>query len=53
MRTFQNVFCFQHSSSKGLEESVMVVRGRIENFVTRVTVQHHEACRVMTNSYSE
>ena len=26
---------------------------RIENSVTRVTVQHHEACWVMTNSYSK
>ena len=24
---------------------------RIENFVTRVTVRHHKACRVMPNSY--
>ena len=26
---------------------------RIENSVTRVTVRHHEACRVMPNSYPE
>ena len=26
---------------------------RIENSVTRVTVQHHKACRVMLNSYSQ
>ena len=26
---------------------------RIENFVTKVTVRHHEACRVMPNSYPE
>ena len=26
---------------------------RIENSVTRVTVRHHDACRVMPNSYSE
>ena len=25
----------------------------IENSITRVTVQHHDACRVMLNSYSE
>ena len=26
---------------------------RIENYVTTVTVQHREACRVMPNSYPE
>ena len=26
---------------------------RIENSVTRVTVKHYEACRVMPNSYPE
>ena len=26
---------------------------RIGNFVTRVTVRHHEACRLMPNSYPE
>ena len=26
---------------------------QIENSVTRVTVRHHEACRVMPNSYAE
>ena len=26
---------------------------RIENSVTRVIVWHHEACRVMANSYPE
>ena len=25
----------------------------IENSVTRITVRHHEACRVMSNSYPE
>ena len=37
-------------------ENIRIFNGRevrIENTVTRVTVRHHEACRVMPNSYPE
>ena len=48
--TFQNVFVL----STALVRDYRICNGcevRIENFVTRVTVQYHEACRVMVNSY--
>ena len=38
------------------EENIRIFNGcevLIENSVTRVTVRHHKACRVMPNSYSE
>ena len=40
----------------GNKESIRIFNGcgvRIENSVTRVTVQHHEACQVMPNSSPE
>ena len=31
----------------------MIVEVQIENSVSRVTIRHHKACRVMPNSYPE
>ena len=55
MHLFADLLSVRHVGFQNSLLSIRIFNGcevLIENSVTRVTVRHHEACRVMPNSYT-